>query len=314
MSYIIVFLASACVAYLITPTIRFIALKFAVIDYKGIRKVHNRVVARFGGLSLYVGFIFAMVLAFILEPTMGKLSLIMIFNVLLASTLVLLLGIYDDVKGANAATKFIIQLLAALIVVKAGFVIKILSIPFGNSLKLGIFSIPFTILWLVAVTNAINLIDGLDGLAAGIVAINSLALAMVYFFSGQTLPMFFALALTGACLGFLPYNYSPAKIFMGDTGSLFLGFSIATLSIFTCYKSLTAIGLLIPMLGLAVPIVDTGLAFLRRILRGDSPFKADKQHIHHWLLKHKFTGEQTVWVLWIATVIFNIIAIVFLVK
>ena len=174
---------------------------------------------------------------------------------------------------------------------------------------LGIFSIPVTMLWLVGITNAINLIDGLDGLAAGIVFISCLGLFFALLISQGPMSAFFAVALAGSCLGFLKYNFFPAKIFMGDTGSMFLGFSLASLAIFTDRKAATAIALLIPIIGLAIPILDTSLAFFRRLIKKTSPFKADRAHIHHLLLqKGNLTEKQVVFILWTITALLNIFA------
>lgn len=307
MSYILVFAIGTAVTFLIVPSIRYFALRFSIIDRSGPRKVHSKVVTRFGGFAMYIGFIFAIAIAFILGFDIARADMRYLTTILLASTLMLFLGIYDDAKGANAFTKFFIQILASLLLIKSGVVIKLLSNPFGVQMALGVFSIPISVLWLVGVTNAINLIDGLDGLAAGIVFINASTLFVVYVLSGLVMPAFFAAALAGACLGFLPYNFYPAKIFMGDTGSLFLGFALAALSIFTGHKSSAIIGLLIPIVGLAIPILDTSLAFGRRLLRAESPFKADKQHIHHWLLRRKISDRDVVFILWAITAALNVV-------
>lgn len=306
MSYLLIFAIALVMTYLIVPSIRYSALRFSLVDRKSARKVHSKVVTRFGGFAMYIGFIFAIGAVFVLGVDVTKGDVRSLLTILMASTLMLILGIYDDARGANAFTKFSVQILAALLLVKSGVLVQVISNPFGLQFALGFFSIPITVLWLVGVTNAINLIDGLDGLAAGIVFINAITLFFVYVLSGLVMPAFFAAALAGACLGFLPYNFYPAKVFMGDTGSLFLGFALAALSVFTGHKASAIIGLLIPIVGLAVPILDTSLAFSRRLLRGDSPFKADKQHIHHWLLRKKISDRDVVLMLWGITTILNI--------
>jgi UDP-GlcNAc:undecaprenyl-phosphate GlcNAc-1-phosphate transferase len=237
----------------------------------------------------------------------GDLQFTPLWAIVMASTMILILGMYDDAKGADAKVKFFVQVLAAVLLINSGFVVKVISIPWVGPLQLGIFSIPVTVLWLVGVTNAINLIDGLDGLAAGIVFICSLGLFCKSLMLGSILPAFFAVALAGACLGFLKYNFFPAKIFMGDTGSMFLGFSIAALAIWTGDKTSTAVILLVPIVGLGIPILDTSLAFTRRIVRKQNPFHADKEHLHHILLRKKLTEKQVVYILWAITLFLNFI-------
>jgi UDP-GlcNAc:undecaprenyl-phosphate/decaprenyl-phosphate GlcNAc-1-phosphate transferase len=310
MGYYLIFAIACAITFLITPSIRYFALRYSVIDRKGERKVHDKVVTRFGGLAIYLGFIYAMITAFYTESSLIGADFPSFRIIILASTLVLILGIYDDVRGANSWVKIVVQILAALILIKAGFVIKIVSNPFGQPINLGVFSIAITMLWLVGITNAINLIDGLDGLAAGIVLFSSLGLFFVFFTTGRLMPAFFAMALGGSCLGFLRYNFSPAQMFMGDTGSMFLGFSIAALAILASRKATTAIILLVPIIGLGIPILDTCLAFFRRLLRRTSPFTPDKEHIHHLLLRFNLTGKQVVIILLAITALLNIIACV----
>jgi len=308
MNYLLIFAIAGSITFLITPTIRYFALRFSIIDRKGGRKVHNKVVTRFGGVAIYVGFLFAMLTIFLTELGLEGLDFGPFWTIIMASTLILVLGIYDDAKGANAKVKLFVQILAALLLIHSGFIVKTVSNPFGPPINLGIFSIPITILWLVGITNAINLIDGLDGLAGGIIFICSVGLFFAFLLSGTIISAFFAIALAGSCLGFLRYNFSPATIFMGDTGSMFLGFSIAALAILTSHKTTTAIVFLIPIFGLAIPILDTSLAFTRRIVRKQSPFYADKEHIHHLLLKRNLTKKQVVYFLWAITLFLNISA------
>ena len=308
MSYFLIFATACAITFLVTPSIRYFALRYSIIDRKGGRKIHDKVVTRFGGFAIYLGFVYAMITAFYTEPSIGGVNFQLFRKILLASTLVMILGIYDDVRGANRWTKIAVQVLAALILIRVGLMIRIVSNPFGNPIHLGVFSGVVTVLWLVGVTNAINLIDGLDGLAAGIVFFCSLGLFFVLTVSGQYMPAFYAMALAGACLGFLRYNFSPAQIFMGDTGSMFLGFSIAALAILARRKATTSVILLVPIIGLGIPILDTSLAFFRRLLKGTSPFKPDKGHIHHRLLGLNLTPIQVVIILLTITACLNVAA------
>jgi UDP-GlcNAc:undecaprenyl-phosphate/decaprenyl-phosphate GlcNAc-1-phosphate transferase len=300
------------VTSLVIPIIRYFALKLAIVDQRSKRKLHNRIITRFGGLGIYIGFVFAMANAFIFSSLLGHQDFLDYIVVIMASTLILILGVFDDAKGANAIIKFTVQILAAFIITQAGFAISIISNPFGQPIELGIFSIPLTILWLVGITNAINLIDGMDGLAAGIIFIVCCSMAYMFISSGLIMPAFFAVALAGACLGFLRFNFTPARIFMGDTGSLFLGFSIAALAILTHRKGHATIGLFLPaVICLGIPIYDTALAFIRRVfINKTNPFQADNEHIHHILLRLHLKQKNVVLTLWALTVILNVVAIV----
>lgn len=312
MNYLLIFAVAAVVTALITPTIRYFGLKFSIIDHRSKRKLHNRVVTRFGGLAIYFGFIFAMAIAFIFGSQFGQKDFANYLMVIIASTLVLILGIFDDSRGANALIKFSVQILAALVLIQSGFVVRIISNPFGNPINLGIFAIPITVLWLVGITNAINLIDGIDGLAVGIMFIVCVSLFCMFLITGDIMPAFFAMALAGACFGFLRYNYPPAKIFMGDTGSLFLGFSVAALVILTNHKEQEVTSsLLIPaIIGLAIPICDTSMAFFRRlVIKKGNPFHADTGHVHHLLLRLELKHKEVAIILWILTAIFNVAAV-----
>lgn len=309
-SYVLIFAIAFSVTYLITPSVRFFGLKFSVIDRKDERKIHDKVITRFGGIAIYVGFIFAMICSFFLNFGLGFQELAPLMKVFIAATLVLCLGFYDDVKGANVKIKLFVQTLAAFFLINSGFLVERISNPLGGVIELGILSIPITILWLVGITNAINLIDGMDGLAGGIVFISSAGLSIVFIMTHRLLiPAFSAIALAGAVLAFLRYNFNPAKIFMGDTGSMFLGFTIAAIAIMSSHKAATSISLLIPIIALGVPIADTTLAFLRRFINKQNIFAPDQKHIHHWLMGKNLTSKQVVVILLGITVLLNIIAV-----
>ncbi|MFH1309494.1 MAG: MraY family glycosyltransferase [Candidatus Omnitrophota bacterium] len=311
MTYLFIFMIACGITFLITPTIRYMALKFSVIDRRNARKIHTRIVTRFGGIGIYIGFIFAILSLFLMQFGVNSANSKPLWAIIMASTMILILGMYDDAKGADAKVKFFVQILATFLLINAGFKIDIVGNPWGDPLNLGIFSIPVTVLWMVGITNAINLIDGLDGLAVGIAFICAMGLFVKFLIVGLVLPAFFAVSLAGACLGFLRYNFSPAKIFMGDTGSMFLGFSIAALAIWTGQKASTAVVLIVPLLGLGVPVLDTILAFSRRIIRRQNPFTADKEHLHHLFLKTGLSEKQVVFVFWGITLFLNICACYF---
>lgn len=305
MFYLLILITAYSVTFLVTPFIRAFALKLALIDKKAMRKVHNKVITRFGGLAIYAGFIFSIFLIYIFNLVVNSEYVSSVKLIIFSSSLILFLGLYDDVKGANATIKFSIQLLASIVIVYGGGAIREISNPFGQPIELGFMGIPLTILWLVGITNAINLIDGLDGLATGISFLVCMGLFCMFIMSKSLIAAFLTIALAGSCLGFLRYNFFPAKIFMGDTGSLFLGFTIATVSILN-HKVGSSTMLLTPIICLGIPILDTSLAFFRRLFHRKNPFKADDKHIHHFLLKMKFTDKKTVFILWGITALLNL--------
>lgn len=302
LSRILVALAiSAAVAFATAPLSIRIAHKLGVIDRpKDARRVHKKPIPRFGGMSIFLGSMAAMVIP---AGMNGKIKVAMIGGLLMY-----LLGIADDIKDLKPVVKFGGQLAIAGIVYALGIRITFIGHYLGSSgnhahLLLGE-SVAFiiTVLWIVGITNAVNLMDGLDGLAAGSVAIMSLSLAYVAYIHGSRLgsiPVCIALvAVAGGCLGFLPYNFSPAKTFMGDGGALYLGYMIAVLSVISPLKRATVVGAIIPMLTLAVPIFDTLFAMLRRALRHQSIMSADKGHLHHHLMAAGFGQRRSVLIMY----------------
>ncbi len=221
-------------------------------------------------------------------------------------------GIIDDMKEINAKTKLVFQILGAIVLIIGNVKIDFITNPFlrGDSLLyLKGFSIPLTIIWVVGITNAFNLIDGLDGLTAGVASISSLSLLFVASQFDYSSIMIISAIVAGSCLGFLPYNFSPAKIFMGDTGALFLGFMLSTISIEGVMKSTAAIAIIIPIIILGIPIFDTTFAIFRRLLNGKSIMEADNGHLHHQLLQKGYTQKQTVLIFYLISGLFGLLAI-----
>ena len=294
---------SIVVAFVTAPLSIRIAHKLGVIDRpKDARRVHKKPIPRFGGMSIFLGSMAAMLIP---AGMNDRIRIAMIGGLLMY-----LLGIADDIKNLKPAFKFLGQFLIASIVYALGIRITFISNYFGASvtdshanviLSAGV-AYFITVLWIVGITNAVNLMDGLDGLAAGSVAIMSLCLAYVAYIHGVRLgsmPVCIALvAVAGGCIGFLPYNFSPAKTFMGDGGALYLGYMIAVLSVISPLKRATVVGALIPMLTLAVPIFDTAFAMLRRMLRHESIMKADKGHLHHHLMAAGFGQRRSVLIMY----------------
>ncbi|MGQ9631097.1 MAG: MraY family glycosyltransferase [bacterium] len=230
----------------------------------------------------------------------------------MSGTLILALGIWDDIKGLRAGMKLPVEIIAAIILYMYGYKITLVTNPFGNPIELGWLGIFITILWVVGITNAMNLIDGLDGLAAGVATIVSFVLFLIGVIRYDITMSFLTLALAGTLVGFLKYNFNPATIFMGDSGALFIGFTLAAIGILSNFKSATAVTILTPIIALGLPIMDTFMAIVRRVRRGENPLThADDEHIHHKLLGIGLSQRQAVLVLYIVTFILGGVALAF---
>jgi len=309
--YGLIFVLSFLMTFLITPTIRYTALKFSVIEKKDPRKIHTRVITKLGGISIFIGVHAGMILAYMvlhkeLSPFFLKMGLISICGIIGLS-----LGLYDDVRGANAVVKFSVQIFIALLLINAGYRLPKIRTPF-LTVDWGHFKIIATILWVVGLTNAINLLDGLDGLACGISAIAAFAFGIFAIsFSGNIMAAVISFSLCGACLGFLKYNFFPAKIFMGDTGSLFIGVMLSILSLEVTRNKIPFLStnLLYPIIILFIPIVDTLQVFIRRLWRGAHPFSADKRHIHHRLLRSGLRHKHVVLIMYLCAALCTLAAI-----
>ena len=296
----------------VTPLIRSLANHFEIGDYPSSRKIHTTFIPRMGGIGIIAGFAGGIAVAAFLLPEALTQSPMNLGGMVLSLVLIIGLGIYDDIRGVGSLGKLIVQVLAASIVISSGLQIDNLVLPFSEPVALGVFSLPLTILWLVGVTNAVNLLDGLDGLAVGVTAIVSVTIFAIGVFSSDMLLVVVSLSLFFGCLGFLRYNFHPASVFMGDTGSLFLGFLLASLSLAVMRHvavDLSRISLLVVIVTLAVPIVDTSVAFFRRLNKGMHPLKPDKEHIHHRLMDLGLTHRQTVVVIYAVSLFNGIVAL-----
>jgi len=285
-----------------TPLIRRLAFLIGAIDEPNGRKVHTTPIPRLGGVGIFLGFAAAMLLT---QP-LGRQGV----GLLIGCTIIVIAGIIDDTRELSPRVKLAAQIAAAIIVTFFGIRVEAISQPFGGVLDLGRWAIPVTVLWIIGVTNAINLIDGLDGLAAGTAIIAAITMAVVAGLEGRMLIAGYALILAAAVLGFLPYNFSPAKIFMGDSGSMFLGFTLATLAIQGLTKGTTFISIVIPVVILGIPIFDTLFAIVRRYKNHRPIFEADKGHLHHRLLKMGLTQRQTVLSIYAIDIFLGLSAIV----
>jgi UDP-GlcNAc:undecaprenyl-phosphate/decaprenyl-phosphate GlcNAc-1-phosphate transferase len=298
----VAFFLSVLCATVLTPLVRRLAHRFGALDHAhSSRKIHGKPIPRLGGIAIVVAFFAPLVGLLLFQTEVGHLFVAeqeKVIGLFGGGVAIALLGLYDDLKGANAWKKFAIQFAVAGMLYYLGFRIEELANPLGSSIPLGWASIPFTVLWIVGVINALNLIDGLDGLAGGVALVAVITTFLISLQRGHPLMMLFSSALAGAILGFLFYNFNPASIFMGDTGSMFLGFVLSATAIQTNQKATTAVAVLIPAIALGLPIIDTLLAIGRRALRGRPLFQADKEHIHHRLIAAGLSHRQAVLVLY----------------
>lgn len=302
---IMVFSIFLFVAFMV-PFVKKIAEHVGAMDIPNERKVHTKPMPRLGGLAIYFGFLLGYML-------FGEHSLIM-NAILIGSFIIVLTGVIDDIKPLTAATKFIGQLAAALIVVCYGnLLLKDVS-AFGIYINFNWLSYPITVFFVLGCINCMNLIDGLDGLAGGISAIYFLTIGIIAAIGGSTgLDFVLSFVMFGATLGFLVHNFYPASIFMGDSGSMFLGFIISVVALLG-FKNVTMTSLIIPLLVLAIPILDTLFAIIRRALKGQNIAKPDKFHIHHQLLNRNFSQRATVLIIYVVDLLFAFASIVYVLK
>jgi len=315
-TYFVLFLIAAGSALVLTPWLRRLCERYRLVDEPGDgRRVHERAVPRLGGVAIYLSILIALsflalvnnLLTDALKPELRGLAVF-----LGCGFLVLLLGIYDDLRGANAAVKFAGLAAVTVLFYVLGGRIELLSIPFVGSVSLHpVVGFLLTMVWVVGIANAFNLIDGVDGLATGSALFSSLVLLAVSLLQGKAIVAVSALVLTGALAGFLRYNFNPASIFLGDSGSLFVGFSLAALSILGSQKASTAVAVAIPILAFGLPVVDTGVAIARRFLSGKPIFQGDREHIHHMLLRRGWSQRRVALVLYGVSALFGLLAMLF---
>lgn len=292
---------------MLTPLVRSLALRFNVVDSPNARKIHTKVIPRLGGVAIFLGFIVALIVGhFTYTGIFTSQNIVMLSG----GAIIIVLGMLDDIFTVKAPVKLLVEIFVACLVVFHGVRIDFIGNLFGGHINLGALGPFLSILWILALINTMNLIDGLDGLASGIAAISAVALFIISLILNQTNASPILIAIAGAALGFLRYNFNPASIFMGDTGSLFLGYILAVASIQSVLKSALLISLALPLLSLFIPILDTFLAIRRRLKKKVHIFKADAEHIHHKLIKRGYTHKQTVIVLYITSVLLNLMAIV----
>ena len=294
---------AAVISYLATPFVKKLAVKIGAVDVpKDNRRMHKVPIPRMGGMAIVIGFLLCTFLFVELDRQM--------WGVLLGAIIILVVGVLDDCLTLRALPKFLAQIVAALIVYFSGNEIRYVSNPFSAGLlDLGVFSGFVTVVWIVMMTNAVNFIDGLDGLAVGVSGISTATMLVIAMLMGEVDVAVILAALMGSCLGFIPYNFNPAQIFMGDTGSTFLGFVLAGLSIQGLFKMYAVISFLVPFLILGVPFFDITFAVIRRLAKHQNPMTADRGHIHHRLIDMGLSQKQSVAIVYMLTGVLGLAAV-----
>src|SRR5215510_9343641 len=316
-TYITLFTLSFFTAMLVTPVVRRKASEWgAIAQPDGVRHIHSRPTPRLGGVAIYIAFIATLLCV----PFLGNMvsdsfraNLLKFVALLAPATFILLFGVYDDFRGAAAPLKLTFQIIAAVMVYAAGFRIENLSTPFGDHLSLPApLSVPATILWIVVITNAFNLIDGIDGLAAGASVFALISILVFSVAQGNPEISLIAVVLVGSVMGFLRYNFNPATIFLGDSGSMFLGFLAAVLSLAGSQKGSTIVAIAIPLVSFGLPVTEAGLSLARRFVSGQALFRGDRGHIHHKLLDRGLTQRQAVILLYAVCAAFSLFGLMLL--
>ena len=300
-------LCAFAVSFLMCPLVKSFAYKIGAIDVpKDNRRMHKKPVPRLGGLAIFLGFMVSILLFVRIDHQLR--------GILLGASIIVVLGVVDDMSPLRAYFKFCVQVAAALVAVFHGVVIEILSNPnvFASNpyWELNWLSIPITVLWIVGITNAVNLIDGLDGLACGVSTISAVSMLVIALLVSEGAVALVMASLVGACLGFMPYNRNPAKMFMGDTGSTFLGYILATISIQGLFKYYAIVSFAVPFLILGLPMFDTLFAIIRRLAHGQNPMAPDRGHIHHRLIDMGLNQKQAVAALYVISSILGRSAVV----
>lgn len=300
---LVAFLIALISTFILTFPVKKLAVKLNVVDFPNHRKIHKKVTPRLGGLAIFLGSFLG---ALYLQPQHDH-----ILEILFGAIVIIITGSLDDRFGLRPTIKLTGQLIAASFLISSGLIIERITLPFIGMIDLGFFSVLITVLWIVGITNAINLIDGLDGLATGVTGIALTSIFVMALIDGQVVAAYLSIALIGANVGFLYHNFYPAKIYMGDTGSNFLGYMIAVISMLGLFKNVALLGFVIPIIVLAVPIFDTFLAIIRRAHNKTGIMQADNKHIHYRLLRNGYSHRQTVLIVYVFSGLFGLLAILF---
>lgn len=302
--YIAAFASAFAISLVTTPLAKKISMKVGAIDYPKDRGMHKKPMPRMGGIAIVFGF---MITVLVLSNFIESIEMRQFAGLVIGATIIVILGIFDDIYNLRARFKLCVQIMAALVVVFSGIRINVVLWPFTAYLQT--LSGPITLIWIIGVTNAVNLIDGLDGLAAGVSSIAALCLMVLCILTGSETAVVLTAALAGSCLGFLPRNFNPAEIFMGDTGATFLGFVLAVTSILGVFKGYAILALIVSLLCLGLPIFDTLFAMLRRMIRHKPIMQADRGHLHHRLIDRGYSQRQAVLILYGISLLCGLFAI-----
>lgn len=303
---IILIFVSGIIAFLATPLVKKLAVKYKVLDIPTTdRKIHKKPIPLLGGLAIYVPFVLLTVIK--KSPlTYGELGIV------LGATIIIIGGVLDDIWGLKPFEKLFFQLMSAVVLIIMGGRIQMIANPFTNDiayLDMGYWTVPITIIWVVGITNAMNLIDGLDGLSSGVSLISTITIFIIAMTKDRISAMYLAAILMGAIAGFIPFNFNPASIFLGDTGAQLLGFLLAAISMEGAIKSATIFSVVVPILTMGLPIFDTVFAIIRRKVNGKPIMGADRGHLHHRLLDLGLSQKQAVFILYIISVLLSLLAI-----
>ncbi|CDQ38349.1 glycosyltransferase family 4 protein [Virgibacillus salexigens] len=300
---LIAFVIAILTAFLTTYPVKKFATLVGAVDFPNHRKIHTKVTPRLGGIAIFLGTIAGLLYLQPVHPHLPEIAA--------GAVVIVLTGAIDDRFTIQPVVKLTGQLIAASFLISSGLIIERLTLPFFGTVELGFISVLITVLWVVGVTNAINLIDGLDGLATGVSTIALISICMMAFIDMQVVAAYFCIALIGSNLGFLYHNFYPAKIYMGDTGSNFLGYMIAVVSMLGLFKNIALFSFIIPIIVLAVPIFDTLFAVIRRAYNKESIMMADNKHVHYQLLQAGYSHRKTVLIIYAFSILFGTMAILF---
>ncbi|MCK5124926.1 MAG: undecaprenyl/decaprenyl-phosphate alpha-N-acetylglucosaminyl 1-phosphate transferase [candidate division Zixibacteria bacterium] len=301
-----IFGVAGVVTVILIPAICRICFRFGFLDLPGEHKRHRFPTPNLGGVAIFAGFWAAIIFAFYHYPAIGDELGPVLYFVIAGAVIVFMIGIIDDLTELSAPIKLAGQIIAGIIVYTGGIQISTLFIPLYGPIELGYLSLPVTLLWFLGVMNSINLIDGLDGLAAGVAAIAALAILFVGVAFELVTAIVFSTAIIGTCVTFLYYNHYPAKIFMGDSGSLFLGYIFAIISIVFPIKSYTTAAVFVPLLALGVPIIETTVSFIRRVATGHKFYEADNRHLFHYLGALGLSKAKVLWTFYLVSAVFAV--------
>lgn len=309
-AYVLVSLLSAYLTYLLIPPIKLFCEKRGITDKPGPRKIHSYPVPRLGGIAFVIAFTVSVWLGFIANPRLWYDNWIGVTGILLGGIVIFIVGLLDDLKNLSPVMKFSWQVLAALIPILCGVRMELLNIPYYKIVTLGYWGIPLSVLWVVAITNTFNLLDGLDGMASGIGAIAGLTFVVLGVNLNLPLASLLAAGILGVCVGFLRFNFYPARIFMGDSGALFIGYVLGVLSLLWP-KSYASLVMFVPLLALGLPIIEVVTTIFRRLFTGNKIYVADKRHLFHYLLESGFSHSGVVLLFYLISFQFSIMAVGF---